>query len=556
MLFKRKKHTLIAISLLLMFVNINPLHVQAVDEPDTGTEEPTTPPSEENQEEGTTTPETPVTPPRVYSSNNYLASLTVNDATLSPAFSSQNTSYSVTLPANTTVVSIGATVADSRARVSGIGDFDVSYEVGSYDYEITVRAENGNVRVYSIHVTISSDPFVFTTLDGMELGFVVKDLDQLTPPDGFLMTEGSYAGEVITVFENESFPFSLVYLQNQAKKSDWYCYQNGTVTGTFRSLVINKNKFYYAGVSSENQKQEGYSYTSLNIVGEKLNGWKVNKGNNDTKVMLYLYNTAGKADYYIYDTEDQTLVNRLEFEVGLSKNERSIFLSPMVIALAIIIVIASIFLFTFVGEAHQGGFKENIARIKRMFKRGHKNKKDKDEINVDETVELVRTSKVKIYASLDEEKQPASSEVHESLEKEKPEAVSDFHDFARMVQQVNTSYDDEVDLEERTAEIVEEVILEEKTEDQPSNKAKKAFKNRFSKKKKMKEEIVEKTPKEPKECDEPVIEEVVEERPSEPLSTAVEETPYTLDEEAINEIQKYIDQLFYLPKDEKKDAKH
>lgn len=333
-----KKRTKFAICMLLLLTNIYPTVVHAKPDPEDPypimpipedpnpdpepepepTPEPEPDPTPDPDPNPDPEPEEPDRPVYVASSNNNLSSNSKRPG-IKSSFSNDVTEYSITLPADTTTITIKADKEDGRARVSGDGDFEVSYETGNYDFKITVTAENGRKKEFVIHVMISSDPILHTAVDGVNLGFVIKDLDKLNAPEGFKAQEGSFQGSPITTFANEAFPFTLVYLQNDSKKADWYCYQNGVVTGIFRSLVINKTKYYYAGVSKEMKSQSGYSFTDLNVVGEKLNGWTVNGENNETKVMLYLYDTAGNGDFFIYDTEDQTMVNRREFEVGISK---------------------------------------------------------------------------------------------------------------------------------------------------------------------------------------------------------------------------------------------
>lgn len=80
--------------------------------------------------------------------NNYLASLTVSGCSLSPAFSSQKTSYTVQVPAGTTSVTIAAKTSDASASVSGTGK--VSLTSGSKTVKIVVTAPSGEKRTYSV----------------------------------------------------------------------------------------------------------------------------------------------------------------------------------------------------------------------------------------------------------------------------------------------------------------------------------------------------------------------------------------------------------------------
>lgn len=90
------------------------------------------------------------------SAENKLSSLTVSNATLSPAFNENTTSYSAgTVPFSTTKLNVNATAKDSTAKISISGD---SLAVGLNTVKITVTAESGAQKIYTISVTREQDP--------------------------------------------------------------------------------------------------------------------------------------------------------------------------------------------------------------------------------------------------------------------------------------------------------------------------------------------------------------------------------------------------------------
>ena len=84
---------------------------------------------------------------RVRSTDNTLSSLTVSGATLN--FSKDTTTYNVEVDNN--VATISATPTDQYATVTGIGNINLNY--GSNKVDITVTAENGTTKVYTINIT-------------------------------------------------------------------------------------------------------------------------------------------------------------------------------------------------------------------------------------------------------------------------------------------------------------------------------------------------------------------------------------------------------------------
>lgn len=85
------------------------------------------------------------------SGNNYLKSLTVEDATLSPEFERQNERYNVTLnnPEANKII-INAEAEDSTAKIEGTGERELTD--GINNIRVTVTAENGNVKFYDLTI--------------------------------------------------------------------------------------------------------------------------------------------------------------------------------------------------------------------------------------------------------------------------------------------------------------------------------------------------------------------------------------------------------------------
>ena len=79
--------------------------------------------------------------------------------------------------------------------------------------------------------------------------------------------------------------------------------------------------------------------------------------------MVYLYDTLGSADYYIYDTDEGTMQRRREYEVTETKENRSFLKSPVTIAAIIVVVIAIVFAITFLKEGKKNS-KKNEKKAK------------------------------------------------------------------------------------------------------------------------------------------------------------------------------------------------
>jgi len=92
----------------------------------------------------------PVLKPSESSPINYLSNITINKNVLAN-FDGLVTEYSITVPYNTTVISVEANGVDSSCSISGVGNIEFSED--KKDIVITVTAKNGSTRDYIVHVT-------------------------------------------------------------------------------------------------------------------------------------------------------------------------------------------------------------------------------------------------------------------------------------------------------------------------------------------------------------------------------------------------------------------
>lgn len=96
-------------------------------------------------------PDTPCAKPTGDGSpNNKLGGLGAEGFVLTPTFNRDTTSYDLIVDYSVSNVSIYANVLDSTASVSGVGN--IQLQSGSNEIRVQVKAQNGDVREYVIHV--------------------------------------------------------------------------------------------------------------------------------------------------------------------------------------------------------------------------------------------------------------------------------------------------------------------------------------------------------------------------------------------------------------------
>lgn len=90
------------------------------------------------------------------SKDNSLKSLSVSNATISPAFNTNTTSYTAEVPFDVSKLNVSAAASDGKAKVS-INSPNLK-PGGTTNVTVTVTAENGSTKTYTIAVKRAQDP--------------------------------------------------------------------------------------------------------------------------------------------------------------------------------------------------------------------------------------------------------------------------------------------------------------------------------------------------------------------------------------------------------------
>lgn len=91
------------------------------------------------------------TKPKEKSNNNYLKSLKVEEASISPEFNKETTSYKISVGKDIEKIKINAEAEDEKAKVEVSGNEDL--KEGANTAKVIVTAENGDAKTYTITVT-------------------------------------------------------------------------------------------------------------------------------------------------------------------------------------------------------------------------------------------------------------------------------------------------------------------------------------------------------------------------------------------------------------------
>ena len=265
---------------------------------------PQTPQNQQNQQ-NQQNPQEDVNDKR--SDNNNLASLAISSGKLTPAFHAETTEYRVELAATVTSINITASAADAKAKVNGTGT--KALEPGENKFSITVTAENGAVKTYTIVAVVNEKPLVYTKYNGKDLG-VVRNVKDIKAPKDFVETTVKLDGKEVKAWKNDAMKITLVYLiDEKTSEKNFYIYdtKKQMVTNIFKPTAILGNNVYLVDIPKELQTMEGFEYGKVKVDTTELMGWTFKDKAFDNYVVIYVMDETGKMQYYMYEKTQNTL---------------------------------------------------------------------------------------------------------------------------------------------------------------------------------------------------------------------------------------------------------
>lgn len=320
-----------------------------------------------------------------YSKDNYLKSLSIDGATLSPSFNKSTLEYSVTLDSTVEQINIKATKNDSYATVSGTGKKKVSE--GTNIFKVVVKAENGSKRTYTLNVTVKELNPITVTIDDKEYT-VIKKSSLLKMPTNYTASTIEMEKEKIPVFIGDITGYTLIGLRDDL--------------GNIKLYKYDQEKNSYSLYSEEN-----FQNLTLEILDEELTsipkGYtqkdieynertiKAYKENDETSFMLVnaLNLSTGKKDIYKIDIEENTAQRFKESdnteeinELKDKYNKMLIGVTSLLVLVLLIVIISS--LVTASKKKKRRKLKEEKRRQEEELKK-KKNKEKKESKKDNET---------------------------------------------------------------------------------------------------------------------------------------------------------------------------
>jgi len=288
-------------------------------------------------------------PPKNYSSNNNLKSLSIEGYSISPEFSKDIKEYNVEVPNGTDYVVINAEKEDVTASISGSGE--VSVNEGVNRIEVKVTAENGNVNTYVINVNVKELDPILVEVSGKKYNIIRKE-GIIEAPENYEKSSIKIGDDDVLCYKNIVTGNILIGLKDSDGNGMFYSYDEksnkyklyngykiGNVNLSILSMPSNKLPEGYTKVSFEynDEKIDGYQYIEKGVTyaaDDKVQG-------NDFYLLYAVNEISGEEGLYIYDKLEGT-VQRFNTNLILAYQEKAdnyfLYLLLSLVLLAITII--------------------------------------------------------------------------------------------------------------------------------------------------------------------------------------------------------------------------
>lgn len=311
------------------------------------------------------------------SSDNTLSSLSIDGVNLEPAFNKNTTSYNVNLEAGVTKINVKATPNDKSAKVTEIGEIEVSE--GNNNIEVVVTAENGSTKTYTITANVKEYDPINVKVENSKYT-VVRNIKNVTAPNGYEETKIKIKGEEVPAFKNKTTGYTLVLLKDDKGNQNFYIYKDKKYI-LYKEYTFNKIILYPMELK---KVPKGYKKTKITFNDDKIIAYKKNKKSN--YALIYGMNVeTGKKHIYMYDKEEDTL-QIYNDELNDVSDEKIEQYKMLIAGLSGLSVLLFLILIIVIMKNHKHNKEQK--RIRKQIKKERKQKKkankfiDEDDIDI------------------------------------------------------------------------------------------------------------------------------------------------------------------------------
>lgn len=279
-------------------------------------------------------------PTKEYSSNNYLKSLSVEGYDITPNFNKETKEYSLEVPNGTEKVVIKADKENGYASIEGIGEVKVIEGINKI--EIKVTAENGNVRVYILNITVKELDPIEVVIDKARYTIVRKEVE-FDIPKIYEKSEIKIDDENVLCYKNKNTNNILLLLKDSKGALNLYSYDSATKKYTLYNGFEIGALYLNILELSDNKIPSGYKkvtikYNDKNLVAYQKTSTKENA--DSAFYLIYAVNElTGKESLYTFDKEENTVQRYTEDIITKDKNYNIYFIIAISILLITVITL-------------------------------------------------------------------------------------------------------------------------------------------------------------------------------------------------------------------------
>ena len=270
------------------------------------------------------------------------------------------------------VVSASAADGNATTSVSGAN----SIQKGKNTVRVTVTAENGAVKVYTINVQAGEDVGdPVATIDGKEYSFVMNE-DGLEAPEGFTAGTTTYKDWDVLSYESPNKKITVVCLKDEDGENHWFIMDaEKDVFTPYQEYSSQYNRYIITAVPDGVAIPDGFKETTLKIGDNSVVAYQSDDIADKDLYLVYAINVEGEEGFYEYDAKEQAFLRYVPMIVSEEvlvpatptvatpsapvevPTEKSPFTNPLVIGImvgaAVIIVILVVCLVIFAGRINK-----------------------------------------------------------------------------------------------------------------------------------------------------------------------------------------------------------
>ena len=225
---------------------------------------------------------------------------------MSPEFAAYTTDYTVKVTNEESEITIDAEANHSEASVSGTGTYPIS--LGENSISITVKAEDGTKKTYTVNVIVEEKPLTSIEFNGQQYG-ILQESNETQPPKGFQPTTMEINEEENTVFVNKAETMILIHAIGPDEKVGFYIYdQDEGIIGLYRPLTVDGKEVFIIPIPENLQTREAMAFATMTINDEEIQVWSFNDAELVGYSLLYVMDENGQKAYYVYDENEVKLL--------------------------------------------------------------------------------------------------------------------------------------------------------------------------------------------------------------------------------------------------------